>query len=183
VTSQENFSLPPLDVDGRVDLLTGLDAPEIFYRFLAKAISSSLRDRSHRIVLVRVRLGLEPLSHSSISVTEGSLAFRVVQFAGFLQSQTRSDEHVVRIGEVTFLILAKVRNQGEATSMVSRLLRSLADAKFDRDGDSGSVDDRSLVEREYVERSDDQRVKVDISGYPFEILVDLFLHNEGEEML
>lgn len=99
MSSQEGFSLPRLETDGHIDLLTGLAAPEIFYRFMEKAISSTGRDPSRAVALMRVRLGLEPLRRSSIEVSNDGLAFRIVQFAEFLQSHTRSDEHLARIGE------------------------------------------------------------------------------------
>jgi len=108
MSTQGEFSLPPLETDGHIDLLTGLDAPGIFYRFLEKAISSSGRYPSRSVAIIRVRLGLESLRRSSIEVSDEGLAFRVVQLAKILRSHTRSDEHLVRIGEVTFLILVTV---------------------------------------------------------------------------
>ena len=183
MTSQEEFSLPPLDADGRVDLLTGLDAPEIFYRFLSKAILSTRRDSSRRVALLRVRLGIEPLRRARNKISDSGLSFRVVQFAEVLRSQTRSDEQVVRIGEVTFLILARVRDVSEVEAMSSRFISAIADAKFDRDSNLESVDSSVTVERGSSAQAGDQSIDIDIAGYPFEVFMDTYLHIEGEEML
>lgn len=183
MSSQEDFLLPALDVDGRIDRLTGLDAPEIFYRFLEKAIFSTRRDPSHSVALVRVRLGLESLRKASFGVSDSGLAFRVAQLAGILQSQTRSDEHLVRIGEVTFLILARVSDSNDLEAMRSRLVRALADLKFNSAENGKTVDRTVAVESESGLPLTDQSIEVELDGYRFDISVDSFLHNEGEEML
>ena len=183
MSSQEDFLLPALDADGRIDRLTGLDAPEIFYRFLEKAIFSKRRDPSHSVALVRVRLGLESLRMASFGVSNSGLAFRVAQLAGILQSQTRSDEHLVRIGEVTFLILARVSDSNDLEAMRSRLVRALADLKFNSTENGETVDRTVAAESESGLPLTHQSIEEEIDGYRFEISVDSFLHKEGEEML
>ena len=195
MSSQEEFSLPKLETDGHIDLLTGLDAPEIFYRFMEKAISSTGRDPSRAVALMRVRLGLEPLRRSSIEVSNDGLAFRIVQFAKVLQSHTRSDEHLVRIGEVTFLILVTVRDSSKVGAISSRLITALADARFDEALGSESVDGYLPVEKgsaslgipgtidQSSHQSSHLSVELDVSGYPMQVSVDGFLHQAGEEMI
>lgn len=191
MSSQEGFSLPRLETDGHIDLLTGLAAPEIFYRFMEKAISSTGRDPSRAVALMRVRLGLESLRRSSIEVSNDGLAFCIVQFAKFLQSHTRSDEHLVRIGEVTFLILVTVRDSSKVGAISSRLITALADARFDGVLGSESVDRNSPVEKGSallgtlgtIDQFSHKSVEIDVSGYPMQVSVDGFLHQAGEEML
>lgn len=191
MSSQEGFSLPRLETDGHIDLLTGLAAPEIFYRFMEKAISSTGRDPSRAVALMRVRLGLEPLRRSSIEVSNDGLAFRIVQFAEFLQSHTRSDEHLARIGEVTFLILVTVRDSSKVGAISSRLITALADARFDGALGSESVDRDLPVEKGSallgtpgtIDQFSHKSVEIDVSGYPMQVFVDGFLHQAGEEMI
>jgi GGDEF domain-containing protein len=91
-----------------------------------------------------VRLGLEALRRSSIEASDEGLAFRVVQLAKILRSHTRSDEHLVRIGEVTFLILVTVGRSGEIDAITSRLTRALAEATIDCASLGVSVDGPTL---------------------------------------
>ena len=183
MSTQGEFSLPPLQTDGHIDLLTGLDAPGIFYRFLEKAISSSGRNPSRSVALIRVRLGLEALRRSSIEVSDEGLAFRVVQLAKILRSHTRSDEHLVRIGEVTFLILVTVGKSGEIDAISSRLARALAEATLGRASLVVSVDGPIPVEKVTSLHEVYQSIEVEVAGYPIQISIDGFLHETGEEMI
>ena len=183
MSTQGEFSLPPLQTDGHIDLLTGLDAPGIFYRFLEKAISSAGRSPSRSVALIRVRLGLEPLRRSSIEVSDEGLAFRVVQLAKILRSHTRSDEHLVRIGEVTFLILVTVGRSGEIDAITSRLTRALAEATIDCASLGVSVDGPTPVEKGTALHEAHRSIEVEVAGYPIQISVDGFLHRTGEEMI
>ncbi len=183
MSTQGEFSLPPLETDGHIDLLTGLDAPEIFYRFLEKAISSSGRYPSRSVAIIRVRLGLESLRRSSIEVSDEGLAFRVVQLAKILRSHTRSDEHLVRIGEVTFLILVTVGKSGEIDAISSRLARALAEATLGRASLVVSVDGPIPVEKVTSLHEVYQSIEVEVAGYPIQISIDGFLHETGEEMI
>jgi len=183
MSTQGEFSLPPLQTDGHIDLLTGLDAPGIFYRFLEKAISSAGRNPSHSVALIRVRLGLEALRRSSIEASDEGLAFRVVQLAKILRSHTRSDEHLVRIGEVTFLILVTVGKSGEIDAISSRLARALAEATLGRASLVVSVDGPIPVEKVTSLHEVYQSIEVEVAGYPIQISIDGFLHETGEEMI
>jgi hypothetical protein len=183
MSTQGEFSLPPLETDGHIDLLTGLDAPGIFYRFLEKAISSSGRYPSRSVAIIRVRLGLESLRRSSIEVSDEGLAFRVVQLAKILRSHTRSDEHLVRIGEVTFLILVTVGKSGEIDAISSRLARALAEATLGRASLVVSVDGPIPVEKVTSLHEVYQSIEVEVAGYPIQISIDGFLHETGEEMI
>ena len=183
MSTQGEFSLPPLQTDGHIDLLTGLDAPGIFYRFLEKAISSSGRYPSRSVAIIRVRLGLESLRRSSIEVSDEGLAFRVVQLAKILRSHTRSDEHLVRIGEVTFLILVTVGKSGEIDAISSRLARALAEATLGRASLVVSVDGPIPVEKVTSLHEVYQSIEVEVAGYPIQISIDGFLHETGEEMI
>lgn len=183
MSTQGEFSLPPLETDGHIDLLTGLDAPEIFYRFLEKAISSSGRNPSRSVAIIRVRLGLESLRNSLIEVSDEGLAFRVVQLAKILRSHTRSDEHLVRIGEVTFLLLVTVGQSGEIDGISSRLAIALAEATLDRASLGVSVDGPTPVERGTSLHEVYQSIEVEVAGYPIQISIDGFLHETGEEMI
>ncbi len=183
MSTQGEFSLPPLETDGHIDLLTGLDAPGIFYRFLEKAISSVGRNPSRSVALIRVRLGLEALRRSSIEVSDEGLAFRVVQLAKILRSHTRSDEHLVRIGEVTFLILVTVGKSGEIDAISSRLARALAEATLGRASLVVSVDGPIPVEKVTSLHEVYQSIEVEVAGYPIQISIDGFLHETGEEMI
>ena len=183
MSTQGEFSLPPLETDGHIDLLTGLDAPGIFYRFLEKAISSVGRNPSRSVALIRVRLGLEALRRSSIEVSDEGLAFRVVQLAKILRSHTRSDEHLVRIGEVTFLILVTVGKSGEIDAISSRVARALAEATLGRASLVVSVDGPIPVEKVTSLHEVYQSIEVEVAGYPIQISIDGFLHETGEEMI
>jgi len=158
---------------------------------MEKAISSTGRDPSRAVALMRVRLGLEPLRRSFIEVSNDGLAFRIVQFAKVLQSHTRSDEHLVRIGEVTFLILVTIGDSSKVGAISSRLITALADARFDGALGSESVDSNLPVEKgsaslgtpRTIDQSSHQSVELDVSGYPMQVSVDGFLHQAGEEMI
>lgn len=129
-----------LQIHEQTDKLTGLDAPEIFYKFLEKALASETRNNGFRTSLVRFRLSIvnEGLitrersavanpGHTTIQSTdepedpfdsESSLA--VALFAKFLSGVIRSNETVTRVGEMTFLLLAHVKDEGELLSLENR---------------------------------------------------------------
>lgn len=178
--STPQWTLPPLETDGQIDLLTGLDSPEIFYRFLKKGISASERSQSHVVTLIRVRLELSSLQELGTEVNNSGMAFRILLLSKFLQSQTREDENLVRIGEATFLILAKVENSFDLDSISRRFKKALAEVKFDGDGVENSVDNLSTVD---VDSAVGQSVSLEIAGYPVRVAVDGYLHQRGEEML
>ena len=130
-----------------------------------------------------MRLGLESLRNSSIEVSDEGLAFRVVQLAKILRSHTRSDEHLVRIGEVTFLILVTVGRSGEIDAIASRLSRALVEATIDCASLGVSVDGPTPVEKGTALYEAHRSIEVEVAGYPIQISVDGFLHGTGEEMI
>jgi hypothetical protein len=66
--------------------------------------------------------------------------------------------------------------------MRSRLVRALADLKFNSAENGKTVDRTVAVESESGLPLTDQSIEVELDGYRFDISVDSFLHNEGEEM-
>lgn len=170
-----------LETDGRVDLLTGLDAPEIFYRFLHKAIAKAEREMGQdhargvtsRLALVRFRLvgvhgeSLFPkiASLDQSQVSEGvdrdnqrllevnDLAFSVAHLSKYLSEMVRADENLARLGEVTFLLVAQIGSTDDLTGLLRRFEVSLS--QFD------------LQWRE-------RRLTVEITG---------FIHQQGENLL
>ncbi len=162
-----------LQNDGHVDQLTGLDAPDIFYRFLEKALALEIRSGRVETALVRFRLSIvnaELISHeSALNIDPGSSpiqitdsqedpydsesAFAVALFARFLSRATRSDENITRIGELTFLLLAHVKDEAELLSLKNRFEVALAQIDLKQGDCDFSVD------------------------------IDCFLHQPGEEML
>ena len=135
-----------LESDGQVDLLTGLDAPEIFYRFLRKAIAraerESTQDRNHEgnspLALVRFRLVSagggtllsrflaleernEELDHDEEIILEiNSLAFLVAKVGTLLSELIRADENLTRLGETTFLLVAHIGTDGDLSGLLRR---------------------------------------------------------------
>ena len=282
MNSGGGLKLPPLRTDGRVDVLTGLDAPEIFYKFLEKAIASHERASANRrasdvdfalpdlvaeaatdylvtpssrdaeprdaeprdaeprdaetplatpatqrsqssLGLVMLRLDAQGLmsareaasSHRAsvpsqpsktgqldhldqsvqldhldqpsqpsskpsedvrnFSNEEGDLAFveiTLASIAGFLKRRTRSEEILVRIGEVTFLILAKFSHHDEALQMIARLQAALSDLILF--GEPG----RSTVDRDQsVINSADSHSAAEF------LTIQVFTYVDGEGML
>jgi GGDEF domain-containing protein len=142
MSSDGALLLPPLLTDGRIDILTGLDAPEIFYGFLKQAIAHSSRNSDELLVLVRMRIS-EKLSLSK-SYDGKSLEFEVAALADFIKGRTRSDENLVRIGEGTFLLLARVMNEQGHGEMLNRFRSALADFRPVLRGEVNSVDEEKM---------------------------------------
>ena len=86
--------------DGRIDRLTGLDAPEIFYRTLSKALAASSRNPENGVGILRIFMA-NP-SHG----TQGERT--LLELANFLRSRVRGDETLSRIGRRTFALLFRV---------------------------------------------------------------------------
>lgn len=176
MSRDERVTLPPVATDGRVDILTGLDAPEIFYRFLQKAIASSGRNPGHLLTLLRIRIDVDQLIDihhrlsrgNSLGVEELSafIEFEVAALANSLRNITRSDENLVRIGEVTFLVMARISSESDVAATLARFKKSLAEVGLAR------VRGDEVVEK---------LVPVDIQGTNF--FVDAFVYETGEEML
>lgn len=180
---------PPLITDGRIDILTGLDAPEIFYKFLEQSISRSARRADELTALIRFRMSANviedevdaveenvpkvtdfTLQSQQISSQESSasivLDFQVAALADFLKRESRADENLTRIGEGTFLLLVRVANDeelGKAMGRFSDLLADFCDLHEKRDS---AVE----IEELSIPRS-------------FEIALSGFLYEPGESML
>jgi GGDEF domain-containing protein len=167
----ERGIFPPLAVDGNIDVLTGLDAPEIFYKFLAQSLARSSRHNEDLTILVRFQVIAD---HAQlVSLGRESLDFEVAALADFLKKRTRAEEKLVRIGEATFLLLAQAANQSGIDAMVRRFANSLADFRSHHRGENASVD----YEGNHPQRLFD----VEVSAFPLqndESLLD-FLERVG----
>lgn len=160
----EDRIFPPLVIDGQIEVLTGLDAPEIFYKFLEQAIARSHRQKGGLIALIRFRFIADQTRFGAQG--KRSLEFEVVALGDFLKKRTRADERVVRIGEATFLILALVDDQSGLDEMINRFSSSLAD---------------------FYRNIGGQTFLVENNGIPpqglFEVELSSFTYQEGETLL
>lgn len=176
MSGDERVTLPPIDTDGRMDILTGLDAPEIFYKFLQKAIASVGRNPSHLLTLLRIRIDIDQLidiyrrlSRSKFINVEditSFIEFEVAALANSLRTLTRSDENLVRIGDVTFLVMARISNNDDLAATLARFRKSLAEMGLAR------VRGGEVVER-----------MITVDGQETHFSVDAFVYETGEEML
>lgn len=160
----ERGIFPPLAVDGNIDVLTGLDAPEIFYKFLAQSHALSSRHKEYLPILIRFRVVADLAQ--LVRIGRKSLDFEIAALADFLKKRTRVEEKLVRIGEATFLLLAQAENQSGIDAMVGRFANSLADFRSHHGGETVSVDD----EGNHPQRLFD----VEVSAFPLQ---------KGESML
>lgn len=147
--------------DGRTDRLTGLDAPEIFYRMLAKELASLMRRRDRRLSLIVITLK----SSHAIPVVSAQL----VALANLLRSATRADEFVTRLGERSFVMVVgyasnqvagtdgKVLEGDEILTAILTRLRLLVD-DFLKQDENLWRDSRNFAQ------SDTGSAAVDISG-------------------
>ena len=173
-----------LQSDGQVDQLTGLDAPEIFYKFLEKALASEKRNHGIRTAIVRFRLsivnenlntrgnestshgekgliqiadhgekGLIQIAHQDENLFDSESSFAVALFAKFLSRISRSEENITRIGELTFLLLAHVKDEAELLRLENRMKEAIAEVDLKQ----GKCD--------------------------FSVNIEGFMHQHGEEML
>ena len=170
-----------LETDGRVDLLTGLDAPEVFYKLLEKSIALAKRDTRINVSLIRFRLTRsdgQPLFQKAVAdeledaasgpgnaasgpgnaasgpgnaasgpgnaaselrnsesleaqseeflVRANELAFSVAKVGKRLTDLVRSDENVARLGEVTFVLVARVEKEENLEGLLRRFESSLS---------------------------------------------------------
>lgn len=175
-----------LETDGRVDLLTGLDAPEVFYRLLEKSIAMAQRDNRIDIALVRFRLmrsdgqplfrqvaadeledaasgignaasGLGNVARELRNADEfeaqgeaflaraNELAFAVAKLGKHLTDLVRSDENVARLGEVTFVLVARVAKEGDLEGLLRRFEASLSQLDLTWSGDRLVVEIESFT--------------------------------------
>ena len=153
-----NRYFPAVVTDGRIDVLTGLDAPEIFYKFLERAIAQTSRNPDHITALLRFRLTFDESTQS--------VEFEVAALSDFLKKRTRADENLVRIGEVTFLILTRVANEDELARMIERFSQAIPDFQARYSG-----------KREFVD-SDQASTK-----FASQVKISAFLYKNGESML
>jgi GGDEF domain-containing protein len=149
---------PAVVTDGRIDILTGLDAPEIFYKFLERAIAQSSRNQEQITALLRFRLTFDEVTQS--------VDFEVAALSDFLKKRTRADENLVRIGEVTFLLLARVANEDELEKMIERFSQAIPDFQARYSGKRKSVD------------SDQVSTK-----FASQVEISAFCYKNGESML
>ena len=91
--------------DGRVDRLTGLDAPEIFYLMLNREIASTDRKVNRKLLLITFTLR----SRTPLATT----ASQLITLAQLLRSATRSEEIISRLGRMTFVIVLGVDTSPE----------------------------------------------------------------------
>ena len=167
-----------LETDGRADLLTGLDAPEVFYRLLEKSIAMAQRDKRIDIALVRFRLmrsdgqplfrqvaadeledaasGLGNAASELGNADEfeaqseeflaraNELAFAVAKLGKRLTDLVRSDENVTRLGEVTFVLVARVAKEGDLEGLLRRFEASLSQLDLTWGGDRLVVEIKSF---------------------------------------
>lgn len=176
MSGNERVTLPPVATDGRVDILTGLDAPEIFYKFLQKEIAAARRNPGYLLTLLRIRMDvarlvdfhchLSPNNSKDIQDITAFLEIEVAALANSLRAITRSDENLVRIGDVTFLVMARVGSEGEVDSTLARFKMSLAEVGLAKVRGDENVE---------------KLVPVDIQETYF--FVDAFVYETGEEIL
>ena len=105
--TDETDSLGDIDFvnDGRVDRLTGLDAPEIFYLMLNREIASTDRKVNRKLLLITFTLK----SRTPLATT----AAQMITLAQLLRSATRSEEIISRLGRMTFVIVLGVDTSPE----------------------------------------------------------------------
>jgi hypothetical protein len=143
--------------DGQRDFLTGLMAPEPFYRYLQQELAFSKR-------YPELKVGAIKIVASALSATEDREQ-RLVELAHFLKKAIRADELITRIGEYTFISIVRIRNDDPAMDpekTLSRVEERLREAlKID-----------ALSEREGEGSA--KVISVEISGY---------VHKNGENYL
>jgi GGDEF domain-containing protein len=86
--------------DGRVDRLTGLFAPEMFYLMLERELASMDRRANRSILLITFTLR----SRSSVATKTAQL----ITLAQVLQSITRTEGLLSRLGRMTFIVVLGV---------------------------------------------------------------------------
>lgn len=86
--------------DGRVDRLTGLDAPEIFYLMLEREIASLDRRANRSMLLMTFTLK----SRTSVA----ALAVQLITLAKVLRKATRAEDFLSRLGRMTFVVVLGV---------------------------------------------------------------------------
>lgn len=86
--------------DGRVDRLTGLDAPEIFYLMLEREIASLDRRANRSMILMTFTL------KSRASVV--AMATQLITLAQVLRKATRAEDFLSRLGRMTFVVVLGV---------------------------------------------------------------------------
>ena len=153
-----NRYFPPVVTDGRIDVLTGLDAPEIFYKFLERSIAQTSRSQERITALLRFRLSFDEIT--------SSVEFEVAALSDFLRKRARADENLVRIGEVTFLLLARVTNEDELAKMTMRFLKAIPDFQARYSEKSKSVDSDLMSMR-----------------YASQVEISAFCYKDGESMI
>jgi GGDEF domain-containing protein len=87
--------------DGQRDFLTGLMAPEPFYRYLQQELAFSKR-------YPEMKVGAIKIVASALSA-KADKEQRLVELAHFLKKATRADEIATRIGEYTFISLVRIK--------------------------------------------------------------------------
>jgi GGDEF domain-containing protein len=144
--------------NGVIDLLTGLDAPGIFYNFLEREISfaNRIQRRSCTLVVFRIRSGFE----------RGDLPQFLVEFAYLLKKKMRSDEFLSRIGEMTFvLVIRSAEVNLENDDLVKIYLESIK-IRFKK-----FIDQYALAEK-----------RVENINELFPVDIKVLSHNVGEKL-
>ena len=170
--------------EGYFDRLTGLHSPEIFYDFLKKAIAEETRRPEQQVALIRFRLRLkaDPYVEQAPTNQKGQggakegeelrgtyrgsaddvandvasslVAYDVAKLAKRLTTLTRSSETLVRIGQRTFLLLAKVAGEDELSDLEQRFAMALSQVSVDEEEEPSTVDIDGFVHREGEELLD-----------------------------
>lgn len=105
--------------DGRVDRLTGLDAPEIFYLMLNREIALTDRKVNRKLLLITFTLK----SRTPAATT----AAQLIKLAQLIRSATRSEESISRLGRMTFVVILGVDMSPELDQEASE---SVLDYKY-----------------------------------------------------
>lgn len=176
--------------DGRVDRLTGLDAPEIFYLMLEKEIASLDRRVNRSMILMTFTL------KSRASVV--AMATQLITLAQVLRKATRAEDFLSRLGRMTFVVVLGVevdrgvdsddsKSQLEAkysaiTKRYSDQVKEMLELSVGPDlFDSSSSDRRGGIE---VERSGSRsRVASETGEKSAYVDIDYFERRAGESLL
>jgi GGDEF domain-containing protein len=145
--------------NGVIDLLTGLDAPGIFYNFLEKEISfaNRINRRSCALVVFRIKSDF----------ARGDLPQFLVEFAYLLKKRKRGDEFLSRIGEMTFVLVIRSAEVNLESDDLVQLYQESIENRFRK-----FIDQYAVAEK-----------RVENINELFPVDIRVLLHNIGEKMV